>query len=224
MVDILNDGEIGGMENVFCIQVSSWYKKDKIKGTRKFYVSAGSPTDLYSWVITLSFLRVKAIYDEFTKNFGFINLPLPHEVKGKIKHRTKFKFKNKKNSRIVNSKTSYGIYAAMARKSIINRSTISYDSYKEQSFNMNKYINQGSNSDNILDESESLEKVSKCKEILEEALRYGVPGFIGFLQDIIWNVDNVNMTDEKIITIPNHLSKFRNVELIYPKISSTTDM
>ena len=224
LVEVLTDGEIGGMENVFCIQVSSWYKKDQIKGTRKFYVSASNKVELYNWVITLNFLRVKAIYDEFTKNFGLINLPLPHEVKGKVKLRTKYKFKNKKAVRIGNTKTSYGIYASMARKSIINRSTVSYDSIKEQSFNINKYTNQNTNNDFIADESESLEKIAKCKDILDDALKYGMPSFIGFVQDIIWNVDNVNINDEKIITIPNHLVEFRSLEVLHPKNMSSTDL
>lgn len=212
MVDILTDGEIGGMENVFCIQVSSWYKKDIIRGPRKFYFSSVIKEEMYNWVITLNFLRVKAIYDEFTKNFGMINLPLLHEIRHKTKHRIKIKFNNK-GQRTLGNKFSNNMYNAMARKSIISKSNQSYDgNSKDTSFNIQKSQNYSS-MDVAGDDSENLDKIAKTKDLLGFVLNYGFASFIGFMQDIILNVDNVGINDEKIITIPQHINKLKNLEL-----------
>ncbi len=90
--EIVPDFTIGFQTNVFCVQVSSWFKKDLIKGERTYYFSVGSKSDVYCWVIYLNFLRMKAIYDNFTIQFGQINLPLSYEILEK-----QFYLKNKFN-------------------------------------------------------------------------------------------------------------------------------
>lgn len=90
--DIIPDYTIGGRANVFCVQVSSWLKKEVLRGPRVYYFSVASKADLYCWVIYLNFLRVKAIYDSFISQFGQIHLPLKHE-----KTRKRVKLKNKYN-------------------------------------------------------------------------------------------------------------------------------
>lgn len=223
MVDILTDGDIGGMDNVFCIQVSSWYKKEAMKGPRKFYFSCVQREEMYNWVITLNFLRVKAIYDEFTKNFGMINLPLLHEIKRKTKHRIKIKFYNKNSVRNVGNKMSNNIYNAIARKSIISKSNHSYEgNSRDNSFNYQK-PHHSSMLDIAIEESDNIEKVSKAKELLSFVLTYGFASFIGFMQDIILNVDNVGLSDEKVISIPHHLSKLKNIPISKPAVITSPD-
>jgi len=93
--DIIPDYHVGSQTNVFCIQVSSWFKKELVKGPRSYYFSVTTKSDLYCWVIYLNFLRVKAIYDNFVSQFGQIDLPLSHErPKKKFKRKDKFKQSN----------------------------------------------------------------------------------------------------------------------------------
>jgi len=65
--------------NIFQVSISGWIKKEEAKGARTYLFAVPHKSDLYSWVIYLNFLRVKAIYDNFTLQFGQINLPLSHE-------------------------------------------------------------------------------------------------------------------------------------------------
>jgi hypothetical protein len=76
------------------IQVSSWTKKEETKGGRSYYFSVSTRSDVYKWVIYMNFLRVKAIYDSFTNQFGQINLPLDYERNNNTKNKFKNKFKN----------------------------------------------------------------------------------------------------------------------------------
>lgn len=114
LAQLLPDFSIGGRKDTFMIHVSSWYKKDVVKGSRKYYFSEKSKEEAYNWVITLNFLRVKAIYNEFTANFGLINLPLKHEVKKK-KRTIKLKFTPNMGNKLIKSSGNY--YNSFARKS-----------------------------------------------------------------------------------------------------------
>ena len=53
--EIVPDYTVGGQTNVFCIKVSSWLKKEVVKGSRMYYFSASNKSDLYCWVIYLNF-------------------------------------------------------------------------------------------------------------------------------------------------------------------------
>jgi hypothetical protein len=89
---ILSDFDIGGRKNIITVYISSWFKKEEIKGPRKFIFSFSTRKELYEWTITLNFLRVKAIHDDFTLKFGVIHLPLKYEVKKKTVKIFKKKF------------------------------------------------------------------------------------------------------------------------------------
>ena len=116
LAQLIPDFSIGGRKNVFMIHVSSWTKKDEIKGSRKYYFCDKSREEVYNWVITLNFLRVKAIYNEFTANFGIINLPLKHEIK-KNKRTVKKKFSSIFNN-VKQNKSFNNFYNFYARKSV----------------------------------------------------------------------------------------------------------
>jgi hypothetical protein len=131
---LLPDFSVGGHKNCFMIHVSSWYKKDEVKGSRKYYFSERSKEEAYNWVITLNFLRVKAIYNEFTANFGMINLPLKHEVKKK-KRTLKKKFTSTHNN-MKFTKSFNNYYNFYARKSI--QKNINIDSTANKSTMMIK--------------------------------------------------------------------------------------
>ena len=61
------------------IKVSSWYKKSELKEDRDFIIGFTTLEEMSKWEIALNFLRIKNMYDEFTSNFGMIQLPLSNE-------------------------------------------------------------------------------------------------------------------------------------------------
>ena len=62
------------------IKVSSWFKKSELKEDRNFIIGFESQEEMLKWEIALNFLRIKNMYDEFTSNFGMIQLPLNNEI------------------------------------------------------------------------------------------------------------------------------------------------
>ena len=72
----LSDSMYGNKKNVFRVSVSSWKKKEQIKGKRSYIFSCQTLEDLYSWIISINFVRVNAYYNIFTSHFGKIGLPL----------------------------------------------------------------------------------------------------------------------------------------------------
>ena len=81
----LSDYYYGNKKNIFSVSVSRWIKKEQIKGKRSYIFSCKSLEDLYSWVISMNFLRVNAYYDIFTSHFGKIGFPLYRMDKKKPK-------------------------------------------------------------------------------------------------------------------------------------------
>jgi len=65
-------------ETHFPLAISStlWYKKNKEMGDRRFLLNSKNVEDLEKWTIYLEFAKAKAVYDDFTNNFGKINFPL----------------------------------------------------------------------------------------------------------------------------------------------------
>ena len=81
----LNDYSYGNKKNIFSVSVSRWIKKEQIKGKRSYIFSCKTMEDLYSWVISMNFLRVIANYDLLTRHFGKIAFPLYRTYKKKPK-------------------------------------------------------------------------------------------------------------------------------------------
>jgi len=81
----LNDYTYGNKKNIFSVSVSRWIKKEQIKGKRSYIFSCKTLEDLYSWVISMNFLRVNANYDLLTRHFGKIAFPLYRAYKKKPK-------------------------------------------------------------------------------------------------------------------------------------------
>jgi len=116
----LPDYSKGGKANVFKVHVATWFKRDREKSSRKFYFSVKKKDEIYTWIITLNFLRVKEIYNDFTMQFGTIQLPLNHELKRKIKKRIKQKFHHPQNVFPSSNKNHINFYKLSSRKSIDN--------------------------------------------------------------------------------------------------------
>jgi hypothetical protein len=88
---ILPDNYFSNRKNILEIKVNSFYKKNILKGERTFYFSTIEINKIYEILISLNFLRVKSIYDDFTKQFGTIPLPMNHEIR--VSHKAKLKMK-----------------------------------------------------------------------------------------------------------------------------------
>ena len=110
-ITILKRGDTREKKHYMEIKVSSWFKKDIPKEDRTFLIGFDTITDLYKWEISLNFLRIKNMYDEFTSNFGMIQLPLNHEFnaieKKKIKRKLNIRSNNMKMSSIIKGKNSF---------------------------------------------------------------------------------------------------------------------
>ena len=97
----LNDYHYGNKKNIFTVSVSRWIKKEQIKGKRSYIFSCKTLEDLYSWVISMNFLRVNAYYDIFTSHFGTIGFPLYRMYRKKPK---KFFFNLEEKQTVRNNK------------------------------------------------------------------------------------------------------------------------
>ena len=212
-VEIQADHLIGGKKNLFSIAVSSWVKKDEVKPHRTFNFSTKTREDLYHWVITLNFLRIKATYEEFSSQFGLINLPLKHEVK-KAKKKFKQKFKvaainqdGKIGYSLPNTPTT-SLYNSIARKSVINSSKSKVYEKSESLMSRNAYSSLMRRSSmfpynsrkDFIDENN--DKYLKLKKVMNITVMKSIIAFIGFMQDVIFNVESISVGQDKVIAIP----------------------
>ena len=92
-VNLLTDGYIGGKKNIFSLSVNEWIKKGNYMKQRIYYLSIEDREELYKWIITFNILKIKAFYDNYSQNFGYVNFPLYNRNKNE---NAKFSFKPKK--------------------------------------------------------------------------------------------------------------------------------
>ena len=96
----LNDYSYGNKKYLFMVSVTRWIKKEKPKKKRSYIFSVNTMEDLYSWLISLNFLRFNAYYETFSISFGKMDLPLYDIAKSKKK---KFVFDIENKIPIINS-------------------------------------------------------------------------------------------------------------------------
>ncbi|KAM3140572.1 hypothetical protein pb186bvf_007384 [Paramecium bursaria] len=72
----LFDKDKSGRDNVFQLSSTIWYKKNKEMSDRKFLFNAKNEEQLEKWIIYLEFAKAKAVYDDFTNNYGKITFPI----------------------------------------------------------------------------------------------------------------------------------------------------
>lgn len=123
-ITVLNRNDYNEKKHYMEIKVSSWYKKDVQKEDRTFLIGFDTRTDLYKWEISLNFLRIKNMYDEFTSNFGMIQLPLNHEFTSYEQKKVKRKLQIKTAQ---STKFSSGNMFSMnkAKRSFLKKKTLS---------------------------------------------------------------------------------------------------
>ena len=106
------------------IKVSSWFKKDIEKDDRTFIIGFNSKEELSKWEIALHFLRIKNMYDEFTSNFGMIQLPLNRQYMEGKKYKRKLLIKPRES--ITKQLSSFHLPNSIGRnKNFIRKKTIS---------------------------------------------------------------------------------------------------
>lgn len=208
-IDILPDYQIGGKQNIIKINVNSFYKKDMRKGERSFLFSTKDKSKLYEWVITLNFLRVKAIYDEFKTQFGVINLPMNHEVKISNKKKMKLKLSIAEDEK---KKKMQFSYSSFIRKSMMGSSSLTTNS--NSASNPNNFKKRNSNIANFvqmnsMDEIDQNKILNKSKENISLIWNIGMLIMSANIQKRIFdsNFSTSIANENKMLSIPKHISE-----------------
>lgn len=178
------------------------------KGERTFYFCTNDKSKLYEWVITLNFLRVKAIYDEFKTSFGVINLPMNHEVKTSYKKKMKLKLNLAEDEKKRRMQFSY---SSFIRKSMMGSSSLT--SNLNTPNNPNNFKKRNSNIANFVQMS-SIEEVDQVKILNKTKENIGLMWNIGILvlsaniqKRIFENLfTNAILNENKMLSIPTHIS------------------
>jgi adenylate cyclase 10 len=137
------------------IKVSSWFKKSELKEDRNFIIGFESQEEMLKWEIALNFLRIKNMYDEFTSNFGMIQLPLNNEI---------IIVENKRFKRKLN----------LTENKLGNHNRI-----------IKKSINNTSNDNSLIQEQDENEAMNKLKFDAQYIFEDGFGYFLAILQIII---------------------------------------
>lgn len=164
-IRILPENYFSGKKNIIEIKVNNFYKKDIQKGERTFYFSKEMQSKIYQMLIYLNFLRVKSIYDNFTRQFGEIQLPMNHEIKTISKTKLKMKLNpDKLKGKVENSSNSVSTYLRRSIKgSFSNKNNPSNFALKKRSsfINSNITIENEEKSRNIMDLKNDIEFIWK---------------------------------------------------------------
>ena len=165
------------------IKVSSWYKKSEQKEDRDFIIGFSTLEEMSKWEIALNFLRIKNMYDEFTSNFGMIQLPLSNEfslIESK-KYKRKLNIKPR-DYKLANLMTQYSKDVGVESESKRNNSN-----------KLEKFINKGRKktiSNNSLIPDQEKEKIEKknlniVDKNAKEIFKNGFGLFLGIIQESI---------------------------------------
>ena len=185
------------------IKVSSWFKKDVQKDDRTFIFGFSSQELLYKWEISLNFLRIKNMYDEFTSNFGMIQLPLNHEVPAFDTKKYKRKLMINQNS---STKNIYG-------------SVFTHNKFKN-SFLRKKTISNNNNA--LIPDQEKIEADNKNLKLVNDGAQSiivnGLALFIAKIQE------SIEDPLRKFKYCPKHLSRCQKLlrNSIYPRFEYYT--
>ena len=161
------------------IKVSSWYKKSEQKEDRDFIIGFSTPDEMSEWEIALNFLRIKNMYDEFTSNFGMIQLPLNNEF-SLIESK---KYKRKLNIKPRDMKKSGALLHSKELKE--EKKMIDKNGINGKNFGRKRTI-----TNNILIPDQEKEKTEKnnlnCVDTnAKEIFKYGFGLFLAIIQESI---------------------------------------
>lgn len=210
-VELIPESQGSNIYNL-CINVSHWVKKDLLQGPRDFIWNSDKKEDLYKWLISLNFLKLNVIYDNFSLNFSLVTLPLFEIEAEEIKNfkKLKRKFQKHKYTETKSSIDISNIYNSIARKSFAMRKSKIYNdiNFIGRRSLMAKLSNISGNQRN---ENNELEFEQKRKEFIKNNIHSLVSnGFINilsYIEDIIFNVEIIG---KGYIHVPEHIIFLNN--------------
>lgn len=209
-VEIKPDFIIGNNKNLLGIGVAQWYKKDVLQGPRTYIFSCDTREDLHTWVIALNFLKMKAVYDEFSANFTVVNLPLFSIEKEEERFYKNIKKKFVRNThdsvkkRIDNSGVSM-MYNSIVRKSLSNKKMNSADA-KTHSILMRR-TSASPFSRGMYEDHENYDQTYNFKRQFDSLISSAFINFFAYCQDIVFNLDNIGQID--FLNVPSHVDELR---------------
>ena len=222
-VNLLTDGYVGGKKNIFSLSVNEWIKKGNYMTPRIYYLSIEDREELYKWIITFNILKIKAFYDNYSQNFGYVNFPLYY--RGKKENIFKPKKKTKFN---------YELYKELYEKSKEEK----LKNQNKKDFNcciFNKYFLMN---DNTTKNEDDLKIIYMANWILSKfkfLVKYSLPIFISNIQLSIkkshneFNEINPNFSSEIMLKTPTYVTSLKEknlkeeIKLIENRIKNNTN-
>ena len=197
---------IGGKQFLIQISVSSFFKKDHVKPGRAFYFNCNNREEMLNWIVTINFLKLKATYDEFVRNYGFTELPLSFDKKNIVSKKYKKTFKL--SDSIKRTGGNYrDIYANLARKSFATEGKKSVKS--SDNFNFSKsFMSPGLvRREEIMKETKENDYAFNLKEVTKNLFNQCFVTFVDYIQKNIFGFEEFTIDERKVITVPKFLHK-----------------
>ena len=169
-VNLLTDGYVGGKKNIFSLSVNEWIKKGNYMTPRIYYLSIEDREELYKWIITFNILKIKAFYDSYSQNFGYVHFPLYNRNKNENN------FKPKKNTQF-----DYELYNEIYKK-VSEQKLINPKKDSDETVIYNKYFlrdeNESKKEDDLKFNNLTKEMLSRFKFLS----KYALPIFLSNIQ------------------------------------------
>ena len=206
-VNLLTDGYIGGKKNIFSLSVNEWIKKGNYMTQRIYYLSIEDREELYKWIITFNILKIKAFYDNYSQNFGYVHFPLYNRNKNENS------FKPKKNTRF-NYELYKDIFIKTNEAKMKNKSQIS-----NKSFIFNKYFLRGQTDSKNEDDDEMISLNNELLFKLKFVIKYTLSIFFSQIQSSLkkypeeFNDFNPLLSQELIFKIPNFVTSIKKEKI-----------
>ncbi|CAD8172324.1 unnamed protein product [Paramecium pentaurelia] len=209
-LDVREQGETN-----FPLSISStlWYKKNKEMGERRFLLNSKNVEDLEMWIIYLEFAKAKAIYDDFTNNYGKISFPLGNN---NDYYDPEFKY----DVNIEKQKLSLGLQydksqqAKMSKNSVLSRnSRASRMTIATKQF---KFMEKASQEDNLLQTSQIIDS-----QLLKDRINCFLQKSMLLLFSHLFDMSLQKQDDYNLLGQPNMvMKKMTNIFKIDKQLTS----
>ena len=206
-VTLLRDGYVGGKKNIFSLSVNEWIKKGNYMTPRIYYLSIEDREELYKWIITFNILKIKAFYDSYSQNFGYVNFPLYN------RERNENNFKAKKNTKF-NYELYKDIYLKTNAENITNMKKNNKDSFIYNNYFLREE-NDKKKEDDLKISSMANDILSKLKFLT----KYTLPIFLSNIQLSLqktqkeFNNLKPNLSNELEFKTPKYLKSFKDEKM-----------
>ena len=166
--------------------------------------------ELYKWIITFNILKIKAFYDNYSKNFGFVNFPLYKRNKNE---KSIFSFKLKKIT-----KFNYALYKDI----YLNTNEEKINKKKKNDNKSFLYNNFFLRDENGKKEEYNIKIISLAQEMLikfKYLVKYSLPIYLSNIQLSLiknpheFNKSNSNLNYEIELKTPNYIESHKDENL-----------